>query len=220
MTIADIFDRFLMAARPRPRLRVPGHTPLERLAMIAIDCETTGLDPRRDRIVSLATLAIEPGLQVGRPGLDIVVDPCMPIPQQSTSVHGIDDRRVAGAPTIADLWEEIAKVLGGYVIVGHHVGFDLAMLRAEARRIGVAWQEPLSLDTAAMLEGMGLVADGRLDLTHILPRLGIEPRGQRHTALGDATMAADLFVTLARRLRGQGRGTFDGAIAVHRLKGH
>jgi DNA polymerase III epsilon subunit-like protein len=66
-----------------------------------------------------------------------------------------------------------------------------------------------------MLDGMG-TSLGRLDLADVLPRLGIEPRGKRHTALGDATMAADLFVALARRLRGQGRGTFGGAIAAQR----
>ncbi len=218
MTISDIFDRFLTAAQPRPRLRIPGHAPLERLAMIAVDCETTGLDPRRDRIVSLAAVAIEPGLLVGPPRLDLVVDPRMPIPPQSTKVHGIDDVRVAGEPTIADAWGDIGGAVEGRLVVGHHVRFDLAMLAAEARRLGVAWRDPPALDTAALLEGMGIGLP-RLDLIDILLRLGIEPRGQRHTALGDATMAADLFVALARRLRGEGRGTFGGAIAAQRLAG-
>ncbi len=218
MTIADIFDRFLASAQPRRRLLVPGHAPLERLPMVVIDCETTGLDQRRDRIVSLAAVAIDPGLVVGRPRLDIVIDPRVAIPPQATSVHGIDAAKVAGAPTIADVWEEIADVLDGRVVVGHHVAFDLGMLAAEARRAGLAWQEPACLDTAAMLAGMGL-ATARLDLADVLPRLGIESRGQRHTALGDATMTADLFVALARRLRGQGRGTFGGAVAAQRLPG-
>lgn len=218
MTIADIFDRFLISARPRPRIRAPGHTPLERLPLVVIDCETTGLDPRRDRIVAFAAVAIDPGLVVGRLRLDAVIDPRMPIPPQATAVHGIDATLVAGAPTIGDVWGEIDTVLAGHVVVGHHVAFDLAMLAAEARRAGLAWQEPPSLDTAAMLAGMGLAVD-RLDLADILPRLGIDPRGRRHTAPGDAMMTADLFVALARRLRGQGRGTFSGAVAAQRLAG-
>jgi DNA polymerase III epsilon subunit-like protein len=216
VTIADIFDRFLLAARPRPRLHAAGHAPLERLPLVVIDCETTGLDPRRDRIVSIAAVEIGPGLAVGRTRLDAVVDPRMPIPPQATAVHGIDAAQVAGAPTIADLWEQITDAIGGHVVVGHHVAFDVTMLAAEARRAGLAWQEPPCLDTAALLEGMGLATD-RPDLEDVLPRLGIEPRGKRHSALGDATMTADLFVALARRLRGQGRGTFGGAVAAQRL---
>lgn len=218
MTISDIFDRYLTAARATPRLRIPSHTPLERLAMIAIDCESTGLDPRRDRIVSLAAVAIQPGLVAGSACLDRVFDPRMPIPPRSTAVHGIDDAQVAGQPTIAEAWVDIAASIEGRVVIGHHVRFDLALLAAEARRIGAAWQEPPALDTAALLEGMG-IASSRPDLVDILTRLGIEPRGRRHTALGDATMAADLFLALARRLRGEGRGTFGAAVAAQRLPG-
>ena len=58
MTISDIFDRYLGQPKPLKRLRVPTHTPLERLPMVAIDCETTGLDARRDRIVSIAAVRI------------------------------------------------------------------------------------------------------------------------------------------------------------------
>lgn len=218
MTIDDIFDRFLLAAKPRPRLHLPGHTPLERLPLAVIDCETTGLDQRRDRIVSLAVVAIEPGLVVGRVLLNTPVDPRMPIPPQATSIHGIEASHVADAPTIADAWDEIGRLLADNVVVGHHVTFDLAMLAGEARRAGLPWREPPWLDTAALTAGMGLASD-RLDLADLLPRLGIEARGRRHCALDDATMAADLFVALARRLRGQGRGTFGGAIAAQRLPG-
>lgn len=218
MTISDIFDRYLQLARPRTRLRAPAHTPLERLPLLVVDCETTGLDPRRDRIVSIAAVAIEPGLVVGRTRLDMVIDPRLPIPPQSTAIHGIDAARVAGAPTLADIWEALSYVLTDRIVVGHCIAFDLAMLAAEASRAGLAWQEPLFLDTAALLAGMGLGLE-RLDLSEILPRLGLEPRGKRHTALGDATMTADLFVELARRLRGQGRATLGGAVAAQRLAG-
>ncbi len=64
MTIADIFDRYLGQPKSLRRLRVATHTPLERLPMVAIDCETTGLDARRDRIVSIAAVKIAAGLSV------------------------------------------------------------------------------------------------------------------------------------------------------------
>ncbi len=216
MTIADIFERYL-DQRPAPkRLRVPAHTPLERLPLVAIDCETTGLDARRDRIVSIAAVRITSGLSVTeQPALDLLINPRMTIPARAVAVHGIDNAEVARAPTVADAFDEILAALAGCVVVGHHVGFDLAMLAREARRSGRDWREPPCFDTVELLGGLGLAAEN-VDLVDILARLGIEPRGTRHSAAGDARMAADLFVVLARKLIGQGRGTFGGAMAAHR----
>jgi DNA polymerase III epsilon subunit-like protein len=216
MTIADIFDRFLATRRRRERPRTPAHMPLEALEMVAIDSETTGLDVRSARIVSFAVIGIATGLDVEpRPKLDLLVDPRVAIPAGATAIHGIDAARVAGAPSIADVWDELTTALADCIVVGHHIGFDLAILAAEARRIGRSWQEPASLDTAAMAAGLGLPFD-RLDLVDLLARLGARPRGERHTAAGDALMAADLFVAIAHRLRGRQRATLGGAVGLQR----
>jgi DNA polymerase-3 subunit epsilon/CBS domain-containing protein len=216
MIIADIFDRFLAARLRRQRPRTPAHTPLEALKMVAIDSETTGLEVRSARIVSFAVISIATGLDVEpRPKLDLLVDPRVPIPAGATAIHGIDAGRVAGAPSIADVWDELTAALADRIVVGHHIGFDLAILAAEARRIGRPWREPASLDTAAMAAGLGLPVD-RLDLVDLLARLGVRLRGERHTAAGDALMAADLFVAIAHRLRSQQRATLGGAVGLQR----
>jgi DNA polymerase-3 subunit epsilon len=216
MTIADIFDRYLGQPKSLKRLRVATHTPLERLPMVAIDCETTGLDVRRDHIVSIAAVKIAAGLSVVEPPvLDTLIDPRMPIPARAVAVHGIDNARVTNAPTIAEAYDEILAALAGCVVVGHYVSFDLAMLAGEARRNGCDWREPPYFDTFELMAGLGFAADN-IDLAEMLTLLGIEPKGTRHSAAGDARMAADLFVALARKLVGQGRGTFGGAMAAHR----
>lgn len=217
MTIADIFDRYLDQRPPGRGSRPGAHTPLERLPMVALDCETTGLDSRRDRIVSIALVPIDAGLIVAsRPALDLVIDPQMPIPPAATKIHRLDDAAVAGAPTIAEAWAAIMAAMKDAVVIGHHVGFDIAMLAREARRTGCFWREPPHLDTAAMAVGLGLAHES-LDLADMLVRLGVKSSEERHTAAGDAAMAAALFVAMAQRLRGQGRGTFAGAVAAQRL---
>lgn len=217
MTISDIFDRFLAGDRPRRPLRAMAYTPLEMLELVAIDSETTGLDIRKARIVSFAAIAISRDLEVREPPLiDLLIDPRGPIPASATAIHGIDAAGVAGAPTIGDAWDDIDGVFAGRVVVGHHVAFDFAVLAAEARRIGRTWREPANLDTAAMLAGLGHPVD-RLDLEELLPRLGVKPRGRRHSAAGDALMAADLFVAIARQLRRQGRATLGGAVGLQRM---
>ncbi|MBX9945716.1 MAG: 3'-5' exonuclease [Reyranella sp.] len=216
MTISDIFDRYLGQKQALGRLRVVAHTPLVRLPLVAIDCETTGLDARRDRIVSIAAVRIATGLKVvDPPALDLLIDPRIPIPARAVAVHGIDNGRVAGAPTFSEAYDDILAALAGCVVVGHYVSFDLAMLANEARRSGLVWREPPHFDTVELLGGLGQAPDN-VDLQDLLSRLGVEPRGTRHSAAGDARMAADLFVVLAQKLIGQGRGTFGGAMAAHR----
>lgn len=194
----------------------PVHTPIERLPMIAIDCETTGLDPRRDRVLSFAAVRIEEGLRVAaQPSVDLLINPGSDIPARATAIHGIDRRQLAGAPSFRDAFGQIARSLAGAVVVGHFVGFDLAILGREAARAGRPWREPPSFDTACLAAAAGLVPE-HFDLADLLGRLGIEHRERRHTAAGDARMAAELFVALAHRLIGHGRGTYGGVAATQR----
>jgi len=217
MTLGGLFNRYLRRVAPHARWSGPTHTPLEHLPMVAIDCETTGLDPRRDRIVSIAAVRIEPGLKVAdRPHLDLLIDPGIEIPARATAVHGIDRARLDGAPRFADAYRTIAAALEGAVAIGHFVGFDLAILGREAARTGQPWHEPPSFDTASLAAAAGWRPD-HVDLAEMLGHLGIEPRGRRHSAAGDAHMAAELFVALAHRLIGQGRGTYGGVAAAHRM---
>lgn len=216
MTIAEVFGRYLRRPAPHGRWNGPVHTPLERLPMVAIDCETTGLDPRRDRIVSFAAIRIDEGLQVAeQPLLDLLIDPGVDISPRATAIHGIGREQLAGAPSFADAFGRIAEALSGAVVVGHFVGFDLAILGREAARVARRWQEPPSFDTASLAAAMGHAPE-HVDLGDLLGRLGIEQRGRRHSAAGDARMAADLFVGLAHRLIGRGRGTYGGVAAAHR----
>lgn len=216
MTFADLFGRYLRRAAPRGRWNGPAHTPLERLPLVAIDCETTGLDPRRDRIVSFAAIRIDEGLRVAaRPALDLLIDPGVAIPARATAIHGIDRAHLAGAPSFAEAFGDIAACLEGSVAVGHFIGFDLAIIGREAARAGVRWHEPPNFDTANLAAALGHPS-AHVDLAELLGHLGIEPGGHRHSAAGDARMAADLFVALAHRLIGRGHGTYGGVAAFHR----
>ncbi len=216
MTFADLFGRYLRRTAPHGRWSGPTHTPLERLPLVAIDCETTGLDPRRDRIVSFAAIRIDDGLRVaGQPALDLLIDPGVAIPARATAVHGIDRGQLAGAPSFAEAFGRIAACLEGSVAVGHFVDFDLAIIGREAARAGLPWHEPPNFDTANLAAALGHPS-AHLDLAELLGHLGIEPAGHRHSAAGDARMAADLFVALAHRLIGRGHGTYGGVAATHR----
>lgn len=105
-----------------------------------LDIEATGVSPRGDRIVELAIIKLLPdGTRVARTWR---INPEMPIPEESTRIHGITDEDVANAPTFSDLAPQIFEILEQCDIGGYNVArFDIPMLEEEFKRAG------LKLDT-------------------------------------------------------------------------
>ena len=82
------------------------------------------------------------------------------------------------------LWPELAAHIGDHVVIGHTVGFDLAVLKRECERAGIAWQHPRLLDTRLLAQ----VAKPDLagySLDQLASWLDVEVAG-RHSAQGDA----------------------------------
>jgi DNA polymerase III epsilon subunit-like protein len=201
------------AAWVRQRLSAPGHdVPIETLlepGFVAIDLETTGLDPRRDDVVSLAAIPFVRG----RPeeGYVTLVDPGRRIPPASTRIHGIDDASVAGAPSIEQVLPRFDAICRERVLVGHDVTFDLAVL-ARARRLrGLPEPEAFALDTRRLSVALYPAWRRVSELESVAARLGIEVKG-RHTAEGDARLAGMILLALLDEFRRRGVSTI-GALA-------
>ena len=198
--------------RPPPRVALTPDTPLHALPAVSLDIETTGLDVARDRVVSLAAVPMHGGRIFPAEALDRLVDPGRPIPARSTVIHGIGDEAVRGAPTIAHVLGELAPLLEGAVLIGHSVGFDRAVLRNEAERHGIAWRDPPGLDTA-QLASVLLPGLPDLNLETVAAELGISPVG-RHTALGDALTAAEVYARMLSMMQEAGARSFADAEAL------
>lgn len=183
-----------MLERP-DRLAPPDAMALEQLPLAVVDCETTGLDPGRDRVVSVAALRFHGSSWVPRTVLDTLIDPGTAIPAVATSVHGITDAMVVGAPAFRGAARRLVPMLRGAVLVGHAVGFDRAVLAAEARRAGLPWRDPPILCTRELAAAL-LPARSGLELEALAERFSIAIVG-RHTALGDAWAAAHVFAALS-----------------------
>lgn len=173
-----------------------------------MDLETTGLDPRRDAIVELAAIPFVEG----RPGTGYVtrVNPERPIPAESTVIHGITDSMVAGAPRISDILPRLDAVCGGHVLVGHGVGFDLAVLGRARRAHGHARMANATLDTKGLAAALHPEWAG-LDLEDLATRLGIGVLG-RHTSEGDARAAGEILLALIPELLVRGIRRVDEAV--------
>ncbi len=172
--------------------------PLTAIEAVAVDIETTGLDTRNARIVQLAGVAITLGRPRAEETFATLVDPGGPIPTSSTAIHGIGDEAVRGAPRLAEALNLFQEFLGGRLLVGHSIGFDLAVLEHEAARAGIRWEKPRSL----CVRLLGTVANPHLpeeSLETLAAWLGVEVR-DRHTAPGDALAAAEIFAALVPHL--------------------
>ncbi len=183
--------------------------PLEDLPVVVLDSETTGLDVAIDRIVSLGAVRGHGWRLYPHANLDCLVNPGVPIPRQSTAIHGISDAMAAAAPGFAEAWPRLRETMAGAVVVGHSIGFDLAIVKRECERHGGDWSEPPALDVALLYSALR-PKEGEISLDRLAEHYGIKIEG-RHTALGDALVTAEIWLALLPRLIDRGVRTYGEA---------
>jgi DNA polymerase-3 subunit epsilon len=188
-------------------------TPLDELPILVVDTETTGLDVRSDRIVSVGAVCGH-GTRLFRGRMiDDLVDPGMPISPGSTKVHGITDQMVEGARDFPAVYADLDRMAQGRVVIGHNVPFDLTILREECARHDRPWEQPVFIDTLRLASLLNPALD-RLDLETLADIYNIDVHG-RHTALGDALVAAELYFGMVPRLQMQGFTTLGDLLEYH-----
>lgn len=104
--------------------------------IVFFDLETTGLNIASDRIVELAYLKVFPDGE--EESKSYRVNPTIPIPKQTSEIHGIYDDDIKDAPTFAEIAKSIAKVLEGSDLAGYNSNkFDIPLLAEEMIRAEV-----------------------------------------------------------------------------------
>jgi CBS domain-containing protein len=189
-------------------------TPLIALDAVVIDTETTGLHPAKAWVLEIAGVRIVGGRIEPGQSFRSMVRPDEPIPAAATAVHQIDAAKVAGAPAFAQVWPDLVAFIGGAVLIGHALGFDLAVLKRECGRAGLPFLPPRSLDTRLLAQ----VVEPHLasfTLEGLAAWLSVEIAA-RHSALGDALTTARIFSGLVPKLRERGIRTLGEAIEACR----
>lgn len=104
--------------------------------VVVFDTETTGTNPRSDRIIEIACIKVHPDGR--RESWVRRINPHVPIPPASTAIHGICDGDVCALDGFAELAHELAAFLDGCDLAGYNIaGFDLPVLRVEFLRAGI-----------------------------------------------------------------------------------
>ncbi len=100
------------------------------------DLETTGINTARDRIVEISILKIS--ISGEEEKLTMRINPEMPIPPESTEIHGITDEDVKNEPGFKEVAKNLARYLEGCDLGGYNCNkFDIPLLAEEFLRSGV-----------------------------------------------------------------------------------
>ena len=183
--------------------------PLTAIDAVAIDSETTGLNPKTDRVIELAGVAIHAGKVLPEENFQTLIDPKIPIPSKSTKIHTITDEETKGKPDFKESFASFSSWINGRFILGFSLGFDFSIFEQEHLRHDLVWREPLSLDVEELIH----VIKPNLpnySLETVATWLNVEIK-DRHRALPDAIITANVFIKLIPILREAGILTFGEA---------
>ena len=200
-------------AQPFPPLGTD-HTSLR---LLAVDLETTGLDPDHDRIVSLGFVPVDgTSIVLGGAGQAVVRGSGGVGPEgvgQSATVHGLTDDAVAAGVEFADALDLLLEALTGRVLLAHHAAIEQGFLDVACRRVHGQPLPTLAVDTMALEHRLVTAGwqtgwdreppQGGLRLPAARERHGL-PRYRSHDALTDALACAELYLAQVAEL-GHGR---------------
>ena len=103
--------------------------------LVVFDLETTGLFPRKDRIIEIAAVKTNP--DGTEETLEHLLNPGIPIPPETTAIHGVDDATVKDCPTFKDVADEIYAFFEGCDVAGFNSDrYDIPCLESEFVRVG------------------------------------------------------------------------------------
>jgi DNA polymerase-3 subunit epsilon len=184
------------------------NTSWQSVEIVALDLETTGLDPKKDHILSFGLVHLKNNsIQLGTAWHEIVqIDE--QVPESSAVIHQItDDDSAAGRP-LEELLPKLLTRLAGKVILVHYKNIEQNFLDAACRRLyGVPFVIPIIDTLPIALRLMQLrnhtIQPGNLRLFNLRPHFGL-PQYKAHNALYDALATAELFLAMAAEMAPSG----------------
>ena len=178
---------------------------------VALDCETTGLNPRSDEIIAIGAVRIVGNRVLTSERLELLVRPEHGVSAESIRVHRLREQDVQDGVPAEEAMRRLLHFIGARPLVGYYLEFDVAMInRTLKRTLGLTLpQEKIEVSRLyydhvfQQLPPHKQQENTEIDLRFatIMDALGL-PTREAHDALNDAVMAALAFIKL-RVLRGE-----------------
>jgi len=184
------------------------NTPANALEVVSLDLETTGLDPKKDSLLSFGLVEIKhQSIQLNTAWHEIIRIE-QDIPEASAVIHHITDDQAAEGRSLDFLLPNLLQHLAGKVMLVHYANIEQNFLDAACRKL---YGSPFIIHTIDTLQlGQRLMSlrnhniqSGNLRLFNLRPLFGL-PMYKAHNALYDALATAELFLAMSRELHPRG----------------
>lgn len=192
-------------------------TPLADVTFCVLDLETTGGSPQTCHITEVGAVKVRGGEVLGT--FQTLVNPGTAIPPYITILTGITDHQVVRAPPINEVLPSLLEFIGGSVIVGHNLRFDMSFIQQAIRRRGGPLLGNQRLDTLTLARRLLVDDVPNFKLGEISRHLGLAHQPS-HRALDDALATKDLLHVLIERASSWGVTGIDDLIALPTIAGH
>lgn len=203
----------------------PLSMPVGSAGYVVVDTELTGLDLKRDSIISIGGVKMKGGrIDLGSVFYRMI-NPASEMDHRGIVVHGITPSDVAEKPASGDVLSEFAEFCGDDIIVGHFISLDMDFINKEMKSGHGRELKNRTVDTCRLYEwiryGEGsfsshyTVNADDLNLFAIAREYGIPVSGA-HNALSDAFITAQLFQRFLSIFPGLGVSTLKGLLKIGR----
>lgn len=191
----------LLNLRRKKRSEIDESVSIRDARYVVIDTELTGLDEKRDSIVSMAGIRMTGGRIDLEGSFYRLVNPETELTAESVIIHEITPSDVTKKPGIEKVLSEFTEFCGDDVIVGHCVSIDLSFINREMKRIYGASMKNHALDTSVVYEWIRKRFPSRRPFPYSFTDSGLYdiakyfgiPVNGAHNAAMDAFITAQVF---------------------------
>jgi DNA polymerase-3 subunit epsilon len=167
--------------------------------IVSFDCETTGLDRKKDEIITIGAVKIKGNSILNSEKLDIVINPTKEISKESIKIHHIRSCDVALGVTVEEGVRKFIEFAGNRPLLGYFVEFDISMVNRVFKKMSGVSLPNKSIEVSALYydKKEKLIPQGNIDLSYdkIIRDLKLPTLGQ-HSAINDAIMNALIYIKL------------------------
>ena len=196
---------YLLAGTDNDKLAAYLKTPLpdRRLPAVeaeylALDFETTGLDPGTDSILSAGYTTIRNGRVILGESGHYLLRVATPLPARSVVIHRITDAVMERGAPLPEVMEQLLELMRGKVVLVHYAAMERGFLQAASRqlygiRLPLCMVDTLENEKRLLMRRHLAIGKGQLRLFNLRKQYNL-PRYRAHNAMEDALATAELFL--------------------------